>query len=192
MREATEKRTTKETDITIKLRLDAEAESKINTGIGFFDHMLEAMSKHGGFTLEITVKGDLQVDAHHTVEDVGLVLGAALKNAMKDIPVERFGTAFVPMDESLGFISLDICGRPYLVFDALFGTEPLGTLPPCLIGEFFRAFSQTAGITLHAGIIYGSDDHHKAEALFKALGRALKQAVKQRDNGQILSTKGSL
>ena len=174
-REANITRKTKETDITVLLKIDG-GEVKINTGIGFLDHMLTALGVHGGFGLTLEAKGDLYVDGHHTAEDVGIV---------------RYGSAFIPMDEALGFCAVDISGRPFLVFNAEFVNEKIGELDTCLIEEFMRAFAFNAGITLHLRCEYGKNDHHKAEALFKALAYALKTAVNP-NSGEIVSTKGVL
>ncbi len=190
-REANITRKTKETDITASLKLDG-GEVVINTGIGFLDHMLTALGVHGGFGLTLEAKGDLYVDGHHTAEDVGIVLGKAFCEALGDKGgIVRYGSAFIPMDEALGFCAVDISGRPFLVFNAEFVNEKIGELDACLIEEFMRAFAFNAGITLHLRCEYGKNDHHKAEALFKALAYALKTAVKQ-NSGEIVSTKGVL
>lgn len=190
-REAIITRKTKETDITASLKLDG-GEVKIDTGIGFLDHMLTALGVHGGFGLTLEAKGDLYVDGHHTAEDVGIVLGKAFCEALGDKGgIVRYGSAFIPMDEALGFCAVDISGRPFLVFNAEFVNEKIGELDACLIEEFMRAFAFNAGITLHLRCEYGKNDHHKAEALFKALAYALKTAVKQ-NSGEIVSTKGVL
>lgn len=186
-------RTTKETDISVKLDLDGGAKAVIDTGIGFLDHMLTALAIHGGFSLELSCKGDLYVDGHHTAEDVGIALGTAFKDALGDKSgIMRYGTAFIPMDESLGFCSLDISARPFLVFNADFTNERVGEFDTCLTEEFMRAFAFNAGITLHLRVEYGSNDHHKIEALFKALAYALKAAVKKNTDGSVISTKGTL
>ena len=191
MRQATITRKTKETDISALLNLDG-GEVKINTGIGFLDHMLTALGVHGGFGLTLAAKGDLEVDGHHTAEDVGIVLGKAFGEALGDKGgIVRYGSAFVPMDEALGFCAVDISGRPFLVFNAEFVNEKIGELDTCLIEEFMRAFAFNAGITLHLRCEYGKNDHHKAEALFKALAYALKAATRQ-NSGEIVSTKGVL
>lgn len=184
-------RKTKETDISASLKLDG-GEVKISTGIGFLDHMLTALGVHGGFGLTLEAKGDLYVDGHHTAEDVGIVLGKAFCEALGDKGgIVRYGSAFIPMDEALGFCAVDISGRPFLVFNAEFVNEKIGELDTCLIEEFMRAFAFNAGITLHLRCEYGKNDHHKAEALFKALAYALKTAVKP-NSGEIVSTKGVL
>lgn len=185
-------RKTKETDITALLLLDG-GEVKINTGIGFLDHMLTALAVHGGFGLLLDAKGDLHVDGHHTAEDVGIVLGMAFKEALGDKGgIMRYGSAFIPMDESLGFCSVDISGRPFLVFNAEFTNERVGEFDTCLTEEFMRAFAFNAGITLHLRVEYGANDHHKIEALFKAMAYALKAAVRPNSDGSTVSTKGVL
>ena len=185
-------RKTKETDIRIKLNLDGNGLHNIDSGIGFFDHMLTALCVHGGFDVEISCKGDLYVDGHHTVEDVGICLGRAFCKALGDKSgIMRYGSAFIPMDEALGFCSLDISARPYLVFNADFSDDRIGEYDTCLTEEFMRAFAFNAGITLHLKEEYGKNDHHITEALFKALAHALKQAVSV-NGGVTLSTKGTL
>lgn len=191
MRKAEITRKTKETVISASLNLDG-GEVKIKTGIGFLDHMLTALGVHGGFGLTLAAKGDLEVDGHHTAEDVGIVLGKAFGEALGDKGgIVRYGSAFIPMDEALGFCAVDISGRPFLVFNAEFTNEKIGELDTCLIEEFMRAFAFNAGITLHLRCEYGKNDHHKAEALFKALAYALKAATRQ-NSGEIVSTKGVL
>ncbi len=185
-------RKTKETDITLKLDLDG-GEVKVSTGIGFFDHMLNSFATHGGFGLELCCKGDLEVDGHHTVEDVGIVLGKAFCEALGDkSSIERFGSFYVPMDEALAFASVDVSGRPFLVFDADFPQEMCGDFDCSLTVEFMRALAFNAGITLHIKSVYGDNSHHITEALFKAAAHALKAAVAQNDSGKPLSTKGVL
>lgn len=185
-------RNTKETEITVKLDLDG-GEVNIKTGIGFLDHMLTALGVHGGFGLAVDCKGDLYVDGHHTAEDVGIVLGQAFAKALGDKSgIMRYGSAFIPMDESLGFCSLDISARPFLVFNAEFENERVGEFDTCLTEEFMRAFAFNAGITLHLRVEYGSNDHHKIEALFKALAYALKAATRPNTSGGAISTKGAL
>jgi imidazoleglycerol-phosphate dehydratase len=185
-------RKTNETDITVSLNVDGSGNCEINTGVGFFDHMLTAFAVHGGFDLTVKCAGDLQVDAHHTVEDVGIVLGTALKNALGDVKIMRFGNAGIPMDDALGTCSLDICGRPFLVFNIDFEGGKTGEYENCLTKEFMRAFAFNAGVTLHTAALYGSNDHHKTEAVFKALAYALRQAVKVKEDGVIASSKGVL
>lgn len=191
MRKADITRKTKETVISASLNLDG-GEVKIKTGIGFLDHMLTALGVHGGFGLTLAAKGDLEVDGHHTAEDVGIVLGKAFCEALGDKGgIVRYGSAYIPMDEALGFCAVDISGRPFLVFNAEFVNEKIGELDTCLIEEFMRAFAFNAGITLHLRCEYGKNDHHKAEALFKALAYALKTATSP-NSGGVVSTKGVL
>jgi len=185
-------RKTNETDINLSLNIDGAGNCQISTGVGFFDHMLTALAVHGGFDLDLKCAGDLQVDAHHTVEDIGIVLGTALKNALSDVKIVRFGSACIPMDDALGSCSLDICGRPFLVYEAEFESEKTGDFENCLTREFMQALASSAGITLHICAMYGSNDHHKNEAMFKSLAYALKQAVKIKEDGLIASSKGVL
>ena len=186
-------RKTKETQITVEVKLDNKGVSDIDTGIGFFDHMLTALSKHSGISMNIKCTGDLYVDAHHSVEDTGIVLGQALSQALGDKSgIARYGSAYIPMDEALSFCSLDISNRPFLVFNGEFANQMIGQYDACLTEEFFRAFAFNAGITLHLNMVYGTNDHHKCEALFKAVAHALKMAVKPLENGETLSTKGTL
>jgi len=194
MREAKIVRQTTETDIQVTFNADGEGLAEIDTGIGFFDHMLILFSKHGLFDTLIKCDGDLAVDGHHTVEDIGLALGQAVKSALGDkAGIVRYGTSFVPMDETLAQVSLDISGRPYLVYDAGEMAPMIGQYDSQLTEEFLRAFSMQSGITLHVKIVYGSNSHHKVEAIFKALGQALGQAVQKnpRIHG-VMSTKGTL
>lgn len=192
MRRAAEiKRRTRETDISVKLQLDG-GNVDISTGIGFFDHMLNSFAVHGGFGLEIKVDGDLHVDGHHTVEDAGIVLGQAFGKALEDrSSINRYGSFYIPMDESLAFSAVDISGRPFLVFNAQFNEERCGDYDSCLTEEFFRAFAFNAGITLHMSVLYGKNTHHMVEALFKAAAHAMRVAVTPSGNG-VLSTKGVL
>jgi imidazoleglycerol-phosphate dehydratase len=193
MRESQIKRTTRETDIDVKVCLDGQGKADIDTGIGFFDHMLTALSVHSGISMTIRVKGDLHVDGHHTVEDTGIVLGKALGEVLGDKSgITRYGSAFIPMDEALSFCSLDISNRPFLVFQGSFTNAMIGSYDACLTEEFFRAFAFNAGITLHINMMYGSNDHHKCEAAFKAVAHALKTAVTPLSDGKTLSTKGVL
>lgn len=186
-------RKTKETDITLSLDLDEGGKVSINTGIGFLDHMLTALAVHGGFSLTVKCDGDLYVDGHHTTEDIGIVLGKAFAQALGNkAGIMRYGSAFIPMDEALAFCALDISARPFLVFNAQFTNAMIGQYDSCLTEEFMRAFAFNAGITLHLRCEYGSNDHHKTEALFKALAYALKTAVKRNTDGTAVSTKGML
>ncbi len=191
MRNATVKRTTKETDIEVILNLDGNGEAKISTGIGFFDHMLTALCVHAGFDLSVKVKGDLDVDCHHTIEDTGIVLGEALNKALDKASINRYGTSFIPMDEALGFACVDIFNRPFLVFECDFKYRSMGDMDTQMVEEFLRAFAFNAKITLHAKALYGNNDHHKAEAIFKAVAHSLKEAVTLR-NGNVLTTKGTI
>lgn len=192
MREGYIKRETKETKIGLTLNLDGQGSSQISTGIGFFDHMLTAFAVHSGFDLNLDCKGDLDVDCHHSVEDVGIVLGKAFAEVLSDKSgIARYGNATIPMDEALASCCVDISGRPYLVFNAEFEDYRLGDMDSAMVEEFFRAFAMNAMVTLHINLLYGKNDHHKAEAIFKAFAHALKAAVKQ-EGGGVLSSKGSL
>ncbi len=192
MRCAIVERKTKETDIKLILNLDGGNVS-IDTGIGFFDHMLNSFATHGGFGLELSVKGDLEVDEHHTIEDTGIALGKAFSQALGDkASIDRFGSFYVPMDEALAFSSVDISGRPFLVFDADFPQAKCGGYDCSMTVEFMRAFAYNAGITLHQRVLYGDNSHHITEALYKSLAHALKLAVKQNTSNKPLSTKGVL
>ena len=191
MRTASVTRTTKETDITLELSLEG-GEVQVSTGIGFFDHMLTALAFYAGWGLQLSVKGDLHVDGHHTVEDTGIVLGQALKAALGDRKgIRRFGSAFVPMDEALCFTALDFSNRPYLMFDAQMPQPMIGDYDACLTVEFMRALSFNAGITLHQKCHYGINAHHITEGLYKSLGLAIKDAVKV-EGSAVVSTKGVL
>lgn len=192
MRISEVKRQTKETAITVKLNLDGKGQHDIVTGIGFFDHMLMALAVHGGFDLTVHAQGDLHVDGHHTVEDVGIVLGQALKDALGDRKnIKRFGNSLIPMDETLARAVVDVSGRPFLVFEAQFSPLCLGTYDPSLTVEFFRAVAHHSELTIHLAILYGDNDHHKTEALFKAFAHSLKVAVALNES-DVLSTKGVL
>lgn len=192
-RTGTVTRTTRETDIKIKVTLDGKGTANIDTGIGFFDHMLTALSVHSGISMDINVKGDLHVDGHHTVEDTGIALGQALAAALGNKSgIKRYGTFYIPMDESLAMTSLDISNRPFLVFNAEFTNQSCGDYDVCLTEEFFRAFAFNAGITMHINLMYGSNDHHKCEAIYKSVAHALKEAVEFTESGKTLSTKGVL
>ena len=193
MREATVERNTRETQISIKVELDGKGTASIDTGIGFFDHMLTALSVHSGISMNIKVKGDLQVDCHHTIEDTGIALGQALGKALgSKAGIVRYGTAYIPMDESLAMASLDLSNRPFLVFNCDFTNQSCGGYDLCMTEEFFRAFAFNSGMTLHINLLYGSNDHHKAEAVYKAVAHALKTAVSENSDGSTLSTKGVL
>lgn len=187
-------RTTRETDITVKLVLDGSGESHIETGIGFFDHMLEGFARHGFFDLDIRIKGDLQVDGHHSVEDAGIVLGTALRQALGDkIGIRRYGFCILPMDDALCMCAVDLCGRPYFVFDCQFPAERVGYLDTELVREFFYAISYSCGMNLHIRMLSGINTHHMTEAIFKSFARALDEAVGRDERiKDVLSTKGSL
>lgn len=188
-------RRTNETDVSIELMLDGTGQHNIATGIGILDHLLTHLAMHGLFDLSVKAKGDLQIDVHHTVEDVALALGASFDQALGDRQgIVRMGSCFVPMDETLAFVAIDLSGRPYTVFEAEWGMAPVGDIPTSLFPHFLESFAITSRINLHARILYGRDDHHKAEALFKALARALDAATQldPRREGNIPSTKGSL
>ena len=194
MRTATITRTTRETDIALQLNLEGSGQTSLNTGVGFFDHMLDALSRFALLDLTLTCRGDTRVDAHHTVEDTGICLGQALRQALGDrTGIRRAGSAFMPMDEALAFAAVDISGRPYLDFDAAFAAPMCGDMDTQLAEEFFRAVATQAGLTLHLRVLSGRNDHHKMEALFKAFGLALRDAaaVDPRIMGT-LSTKGML
>ena len=194
MRTATITRTTKETYIALQLNLDGSGKTSLNTGVGFFDHMLDALSRFALLDLTLTCQGDIQVDAHHTVEDVGICLGRAIREALGDrAGIRRVGSAYLPMDEALAFAAIDISGRPYLAFDAEFTAPMVGAFDTQLAEEFFRAVAVNAGLTVHVKVLAGRNDHHKLEALFKAFGLALRDAaaVDPRVTG-VLSTKGAL
>ena len=187
-------RTTRETDITIKLNLDGSGKGSIDTGIGFFDHMLEGFTKHGFFDLECHVKGDLQVDGHHTVEDTGIVLGQAIAKAVGDkAGIKRYGYFILPMDDALCLCAVDLCGRPYLNFECDFQMEKVGGLDTELVREFFYAISYSSGMNLHIKMLSGSNHRHMIEAMFKAFAKALDMAVGFEDRlSGVLSTKGTL
>lgn len=192
MNTATVTRTSKETDITVTI-LPEDGQRVIDTGLGFFDHMLTALTVHSGIPMVIQAKGDTFVDAHHTVEDTGIVLGQALSKALGDKGgIVRYGSAYIPMDESLAFCCMDICNRPFLVYQAEFTNPMIGAYDTCLTEEFLRAFAFHAGITLHASVMYGKNDHHKTEALFKAAAHALRIASAPSGTGEAFSTKGML
>ncbi len=193
-REANVSRSTKETQITMNLNLDGAGKAEVSTGIGFFDHMLEGFAKHGFFDLSCAITGDLQVDTHHTVEDAGIVLGQAIKEAVGDKKgIRRYGYFILPMDDALALCAVDLCGRPYLGFDCDFPTQKVGELETETVREFFYAVSYSAGMNLHLKMLSGINSHHMIEAIFKAFAKALDQAVgfDERISG-VLSTKGSL
>ena len=192
MRTAEVIRRTRETDVQVRLNLDGTGRTETSTCIGFFDTMLTALGVHAGFDLMVKVKGDLEVDCHHTIEDSGIVLGQALLKALGEMPVTPYGAAFIPMGEALGFVALDISRRPFLVFQCEFSSDRIGGMDTQMVEEFFRSFAFQAGITLHAKVEYGKNDHHKAEALFKALAHSLKTAVAPLEGKVVLSTKGVL
>ena len=189
MRVAEKTRSTKETDISVRLDLDGSGKVDVSTGLPFFDHMIEQLGRHGGFDLSLSAKGDLEVDAHHTVEDTGIVLGAALAEALGDkAGVRRFASYLLPLDEALIQVALDLSGRPYLVYEVETSPERIGTFDPQLAEEFFRAFVTSAGITLHLKSLSGRNGHHVLEASFKGVARALRDAVRV-EGGGIPSTK---
>jgi imidazoleglycerol-phosphate dehydratase len=187
-------RKTGETDITVAINIDGTGKSNIDTGIGFFDHMLDAFARHGLFDLTVKVKGDLNVDGHHTVEDTGIVLGQAIAQAIGDKKgIKRYGYMILPMDETLALSAVDLCGRPYFVMDATFNAPMVGDFDTQLVNEFFYALSYSAAMNLHLRIITGMNEHHKIEAMFKAFAKALDSATSYDDRiTDVLSTKGSL
>lgn len=187
-------RTTSETDIQLSIDLDGSGESDIDTGIGFFDHMLKSFAKHGLFDLTLRVKGDLIVDCHHTIEDVGIVLGEAIKQALGDKKsIRRYGDIMLPMDEALILCAIDLSGRPYLVFDAAFHADSVGYFDTQMVKEFFYAVSYSAGMNLHIRELSGENDHHIIEGMFKAFAKALDEACQKDDRiKSVLSTKESL
>ena len=194
VRTANIKRKTRETDIDLTLALDGTGVSEVHTGIGFFDHMLAGFSRHGFFDLTLRVDGDLEVDGHHTVEDAGIVLGQAIREALGDkAGIRRYGSFILPMDDTLCLCAVDLCGRPYFVFDCDFPTERVGGLETELVREFFYAVSYSAGMNLHIKMFHGDNTHHMIEAMFKAFGKALDEAAAfdERIAG-VLSTKGAL
>jgi imidazoleglycerol-phosphate dehydratase len=195
MRTATLARTTSETDVAVTVNLDGTGQRSIATGIGFYDHMLEQLARHGLFDLDIRTRGDLHIDAHHTVEDTAIALGEAFGQALGDrAGITRYGHAYVPMDETLSRVALDISGRPFLVWKVNFTQSRLGEMDSELFWHVFHSFAQAAGITLHVETLYGINNHHIVESCFKGLARALKQAVAidPRQAGRVPSTKGTL
>lgn len=188
-------RSTKETAIRVRVDLDGSGMTQVATGIGFFDHMLEQLGKHAGFDLEVDASGDLHIDSHHTVEDVGLALGQALAEALGDKKgIRRYGWSMVPMEEALAQVALDLSGRPFLAFDVKVPAEAIGNYDPDLTEEFFTALSRAAGITMHAKLLAGKNSHHIVEALFKAVAQALASAtsIDERRADEVPSTKGTL
>ncbi|MEF9952899.1 MAG: imidazoleglycerol-phosphate dehydratase HisB [Clostridium sp.] len=194
MRIASRSRKTSETDISLKLNIDGEGQRSIDTGIGFLDHMLDLMAKHGFMDLNIKCSGDTHIDYHHTVEDIGIVLGEAFLEALGDkASITRYSTIFTPMDEALSMVSLDISGRSYLHFNVTYTRDKVGDFDVELAEEFFRAFAMNAKVTLHMNLNYGVNNHHIIESLFKGLGRALNSACEKKDSIKgVLSTKGVL
>ena len=195
MRTATIKRKTKETDIEVTVNLDGSGVSRIATGIGFFDHMLDLLARHSRIDLTVKAVGDLHIDHHHTTEDVGIALGQAVKQALGTMAgITRYAGVHMPMDETLTRVVIDISGRPVLVFKVEFGRDKVGTFDTELVNEWFNAFAVNCGITLHVEALYGSNDHHIAEACFKGLARALRAAtaIDPRAKGEVPSTKGTL
>lgn len=188
------KRKTKETDITLSYNIDGSGKCIANTGIGFFNHMLEGFAKHGFFDLEINCEGDIAVDCHHTIEDCGIVLGNAIKGAIGDKKgIKRYGSCILPMDETLVLCAIDLCGRPYLNFEAEFTTDRVGYMDTETVKEFFYAISYTAGMNLHIKVLNSGNNHHMIEAMFKAFARALDEATTLDPRiCDVLSTKGSL
>ena len=187
-------RKTTETDIQLEIDLDKTTGSKIDTTIPFFNHMLELFARHGFFKLVVKSKGDTQIDDHHLIEDLGICLGKAVGQALgKKTGINRYGSASVPMDECLCRVDMDISGRPYLIYNVKYGRRKIGGFDPALVKEFFKAFTDNSGITLHINFVYGDNGHHIIEAIFKAFARALRKAVALNDNIKgVLSTKGSL
>ena len=195
MRQSSVSRLTKETEISVALDLDGSGSADIATGVGFFDHMLTQIARHGHIDLTVKARGDTHIDDHHTVEDVGIALGQCFRNALGDkAGITRYADVAVPMDETLSRCAIDISGRPYLVFRTTFATAKIGTFDTQLVEEWFRAFAFNAGLTLHIETFYGANDHHIAESCFKALARALRQAVAidPAEAGRVPSTKGVL
>lgn len=195
MRKASLRRTTKETDVEAALDLDGAGVGVISTGIGFLDHMLELLARHSRIDLTVKATGDLHIDHHHTTEDVGIVLGQAVKQALGDMRgITRYADVHVPMDEALTRVAIDVSGRPFLVFKAEFGRDKVGAFDTELVREWFQAFAMNAGVTLHVETLYGSNDHHIAESCFKGLARALRAAlaIDPQAAGEVPSTKGQL
>jgi imidazoleglycerol-phosphate dehydratase len=195
MRKASLERKTRETDIAVTVDLDGTGAADIETGVGFFDHMLDQLARHGLIDITVRAKGDLHIDQHHTVEDVGIALGQAVRKALGNMKgVTRYADIHLPMDEAMTRCAIDISGRPFLVWDVTFTRPKIGDFDTELVREFFQAFAQNAGITLHVATLYGENSHHIAETCFKVLARALRAAVAidPRQEGRVPSTKGSL
>ncbi|CUW37886.1 Imidazoleglycerol-phosphate dehydratase [Magnetospirillum sp. XM-1] len=195
MRKAAITRNTTETSIKVAVDLDGSGKYAVKTGVGFLDHMLEQLSRHSLMDLEVEAKGDLHIDAHHTTEDVGIAIGQAVNQALGDRKgIARYGSAYVPMDEALTRVALDLSNRPYLIWKVTFGRDKLGTMDTELFKEWFQAFAQAAGATLHVESLYGDNDHHIVESCFKALARALRAAteIDPRKADAVPSTKGTL
>jgi len=195
MRNASLSRKTRETDINVEVTLDGSGKSEISTGVGFFDHMLDQIARHSLIDLKIQAKGDLHIDFHHTVEDVGIALGQAIRQALGDMKgITRYADVHLPMDETLTRVAMDISGRAFLVFRTEFHTPKIGEFDTQLVREFFQAFAMNAGLTLHVETLYGVNDHHISESCFKGLARALRIAVSidERQSGRVPSTKGTL
>ncbi len=195
MRNASLSRKTRETDIKVEVTLDGSGKSEISTGVGFFDHMLDQIARHSLIDLKIQAKGDLHIDFHHTVEDVGIALGQAIRQALGDMKgITRYADVHLPMDETLTRVAMDISGRAFLVFRTEFHTPKIGEFDTQLVREFFQAFAMNAGLTLHVETLYGVNDHHISESCFKGLARALRIAVSidERQSGRVPSTKGTL
>ena len=195
MRTGAVTRKTKETDVSVEINLDGQGRSQVATGIGFLDHMLDLLARHSRIDITVKAQGDLHIDQHHTTEDVGIALGQAVKKALGDMKgIGRYADVHMPMDEALTRVAIDISGRPFLVFNAQFSRDKVGTFDTELVEEWFRAFAMNAGVTLHVACLYGSNDHHIAESCFKGLARALRAAVgvDPRAANEVPSTKGSL
>jgi len=195
MRQGAIKRKTNETDIAVAVAIDGTGQSSIETGIGFFDHMLDLLARHSRMDITIKAKGDLHIDDHHTVEDVGIALGQAVKQALGDLKgITRYADVHLPMDEALTRVAVDVSGRPFLVFKVAFNTNKIGTFDTQLVNEWFQAFAMNCGLTLHVETLYGSNDHHISESCFKGLARALRAAfaIDPKAANEIPSTKGSL
>lgn len=193
-RNVQQNRKTKETDISLSLNIDGKGDTQLDTGIGFFDHMLEGFARHGFFDLKVHVSGDLEVDTHHSIEDTGIVLGTAIRKSLGDKRgIKRFGSCILPMDETLVLCAVDLSGRPYFSFEGEFTTDRVGYMDTEMVREFFYAISYSAGMNLHMKILDGTNNHHMIEALFKAFGRALDEATTIDPRiTDIMSTKGSL